>query len=251
MAARTVSPAATADTVYTAHPAAGYPARDMSDPLALLPLAIAASAGRLDGHDTARLVAAGLTLLQRCAPLVRALTGRRTGILLPPSPAFLVALAASDGRGALLLDRATDATGIARQTRDAGVGALFTVRALASKCPDGLPVVWLDEAPHSACIEVQEVVRTVDLGSHFGLALEGELAAAGRDEECLLAWRPTDAAPTMWTHRALLEQSRRTVVERSLTPVHRTRWMTSPTDVGELLVTCLAPLLAGGDVETG
>ena len=52
----------------------------MSDPLALLPLALAAGAGRIGVagdalYDAPQLVAAGLTLLQRSAPLVRALGG--------------------------------------------------------------------------------------------------------------------------------------------------------------------------------
>ena len=66
----------------------------MSDPLALLPLALAAGAGRVGvagadagDYDAQQLVAAGLTLLQRSAPLVRALSGRRAAILLPTVPA--------------------------------------------------------------------------------------------------------------------------------------------------------------------
>ena len=57
----------------------------MSDPLALLPLALAAGGGRIgvagDEHllDAQQLVAAGLTLLQRSAPLVRALSGTPLG----------------------------------------------------------------------------------------------------------------------------------------------------------------------------
>ena len=79
----------------------------MSDPLALLPLALAAGGGRIgaaagDILDAQQLVAAGLTLLQRSAPLVRALSGKRSAILLPTSPQFLTALAASEGRGAVL-----------------------------------------------------------------------------------------------------------------------------------------------------
>jgi hypothetical protein len=50
----------------------------VSDPLALLPLALAAGGGRLrtagdsTEYETQQLVAAGLTLLQRSAALVRA-----------------------------------------------------------------------------------------------------------------------------------------------------------------------------------
>ena len=53
----------------------------MTDPLALFPLALAAGSGRIgavgvDVFDAPQLVAAGLTLLQRSAPLVRALANR-------------------------------------------------------------------------------------------------------------------------------------------------------------------------------
>ncbi|NUR34387.1 MAG: hypothetical protein HOQ30_10285, partial [Gemmatimonadaceae bacterium] len=68
----------------------------MSDPLSLLPLALAAGGGRVNEHEAQQLVAAGLTLLQRSAPLVRALAGRRSAILLPTSSAILTALAASE-----------------------------------------------------------------------------------------------------------------------------------------------------------
>ena len=81
----------------------------MSDPLALLPLALAAGGGRIgavggDAFEAGQLVAAGLTLLQRSAPLVRALSGKRSAILLPTSPHYLTALAASEGRGAVLVN---------------------------------------------------------------------------------------------------------------------------------------------------
>jgi hypothetical protein len=49
----------------------------MIDPLGLLPLAAAARGSEVNGVPAARLVAAGLTLLRRSAPLVRALRGRR------------------------------------------------------------------------------------------------------------------------------------------------------------------------------
>ena len=81
----------------------------MSDPLALLPIALAAGNGRIGAagdelFDAQQLVAAGLTLLQRSAPLVRALSGKRAAILLPTAPQYLTALAASEGRGAVLVN---------------------------------------------------------------------------------------------------------------------------------------------------
>ena len=63
----------------------------MTDPLSLLTLACAAAGGRVDDYEAAQLIAAGVTLLQRSAPLVRALSGRRSAILLPTSHAFLTA----------------------------------------------------------------------------------------------------------------------------------------------------------------
>lgn len=222
----------------------------MSDPLALFPLALAAAGGRIDGRDTAALVAAGLTLLQRSAPLVRALSGRRAAILVPPGPAVLVALAASDGRGALWLDAACDTPEIARQLQVANVGALFSLAALADRLPAGTPVVWLDDAPRAARVEVGDRPRTVDLGSHFGLALEGDREAAGRDEECLVHLAPgsTDLVP--WTHRELLSRARQGIRDRQLTPVHETRWLAPSTGVDALLADCLTPLLIGGRVVT-
>ena len=115
----------------------------MSNPLALLPLALAAGGGRIGTAGTApshfleaqQLVAAGLTLLQRSAPLVRALSGRRSAILLPTSSAFLTALAASDGRGAVLVNPLAAPAEIAFQIRDANVGAVFTTSAFAARLP--------------------------------------------------------------------------------------------------------------------
>jgi hypothetical protein len=74
----------------------------VSDPLGHLPLAIAARGGHVDRFEVQQLVAAGLTLLQRSAPLVSALHKRRAALLLPTSPAFITALAASEGRSAVL-----------------------------------------------------------------------------------------------------------------------------------------------------
>lgn len=223
----------------------------MSDPLALFPLALAAAGGRIDGRDTAALVAAGLTLLQRSAPLVRALSGRRSAIWLPPGPAVLVALAASDGRGALWLDPACDTPEIARQLPVANVGALFSVKAFADRIPAGMPVVWLDDAPRAARIDVGDQSRTVDLGSHFGLVLEGDREAVGRDEECLVHLAPGSTDLQRWTHRDLLWRARQGLRDRQLTPVLETRWLAPSTGVDALLAECLTPLLIGGRVVTG
>ena len=117
----------------------------MSDPLALFPLAIAAGGGQLGPFAAAQLAAAGLTLLQRSAPLVRTLAGKRAAILLPSGPAYLVALTASDGRGAVLLNHQASVESIAWQLADADVGAVFTEQALVPLLPAGflLPMVSL------------------------------------------------------------------------------------------------------------
>ena len=107
----------------------------MSDPLALVPLAAAAHGGTIDDVPAHQLVAAGLTLLQRCAPLVRSLAGKRSGILLPTTPAYLTALAASDGRGAVLINPLAAPPEIEHQLHDAGVGAVFTIASVASIMP--------------------------------------------------------------------------------------------------------------------
>ena len=107
----------------------------MSDPLGLFPIAIAAGGGYVDGFEAQQLVAAGLTLLQRSAPLVRALHRRRSAILLPTSPRVLTALAASEGRGAVLINPLASRPEIAYQIADANVGAVFTTAELADAFP--------------------------------------------------------------------------------------------------------------------
>src|SRR6476660_9565771 len=115
----------------------------MADPFSLLPLSIAAHGGRVDGFEAQQLVAAGLTLLKRSAPVVRALSGKRSAILLPTSPAFLVALAASEGRGAVLINPLASPSEIAHQLADANVGAVFTNATLAGGLPASIPRVLL------------------------------------------------------------------------------------------------------------
>jgi acyl-CoA synthetase (AMP-forming)/AMP-acid ligase II len=111
----------------------------VSDPLGLLPIAIAAGGGRVDGFEARQLVTAGLTLLQRSAPLVRALSGRRSAILLPTSPAYVMALAASEGRGAVLINPLASRVEAAYQITDANVGAVFTTTELVGRLPTTSP----------------------------------------------------------------------------------------------------------------
>jgi len=220
----------------------------MSDPLALLPLAIAAGGGRLGPFEAGPLAAAGLTLLQRSAPLVRTLAGKRSAILLPCGPAFLVALAASDGRGALLLDQRAAAESIAWQLADADVGAVFTQAALVPLLPDDFPVVLLDEAPRLARVIVPGRRMDVDLGSHHGLALEGDTATEGRDEECIVAYEASGRR-TVRTHRDVIAAGRAAVAECLLTPVDHVLSLLPCRDPDALAVCVAAPLLAGARVS--
>ncbi len=220
----------------------------MSDPLALLPLALAAGGGRWGSFDAAQLAAAGLTLLQRSAPLVRALAGKRSAILLPDGPAVLVALAASDGRGAVLLDRKASPASIADQLADAAVGAVFTVAALAPRLPDDMPVVLLDDAPRTACVIVPGRRMDVDLGSHHGIALEGDTATEGRDEECIAVYAPSGRR-TVRTHRELIADARAAVAALLLTPVDHVLCLLPYHDPEALAVCVAAPLMAGARVS--
>ena len=140
----------------------------------LLTLRAAAGGGTIDGQPAGALVAAGFTLLQRSATVVRTLAGRRAAVLVPTSPQFLVALAASDGRGAVLINPLAAPAEVAAQLRDANVGAVFTVLALANRLPAGTVHVLLDDAPTTATVVAADGRTTlVDLGSHFGLLARG------------------------------------------------------------------------------
>ncbi|HEX8725451.1 MAG TPA: AMP-binding protein [Gemmatimonadaceae bacterium] len=225
----------------------------MSDPLALLPLAAAAGGGRLGDFEAQQLVAAGVTLLQRCAPLVRALSGRRSAILLPASPAFLTALAASDGRGAVLVNPLASPLEIAAQLREADVGAVFTVTPLAARVAGDLPLVLLDDAPHSARYVDAGATRDVDLGNHHGLAIEGERDVPGRDEEAAvvftsaMAGRPLAA---VLSHRNLIANARSTVEAAANTADDHVLALLPFSHLFGLTVTAMAPLFAGARVTT-
>lgn len=223
----------------------------MSNPLSLLPIALAAGGGRVDGTPAAALVAAGFTLLQRSAPLVRALAGRRSAILLPPSGACLLALAASDGHGAVLLSMTDSAAELARQLDEAEVGAVFTVRACAALLPPTLAaVVLLDEAPRRATVRAGGAETHIDLGTHFGFDLEGE-EDDGRDEECVIVYAPSAAgAPhgVVHTHRSLLAAARGAVDATSMLATDHLLVTRPLTDLMEFSLAFAAPLLAGARV---
>ena len=233
----------------------------MSEPLALLPLALAAGGGRISsfgadasaGYDAQQLVAAGFTLLQRSAQVVRALSGRRSAILLPTSPAFLTALAASDGRGAVLINPLAAPAEIAFQCADAGVGAIFTTTAFASRLPAGLTTIFLDDAPRSARVVGDGRTVDVDLGAHHGLAIEGQRDAEGRDEEAVIvytsAMRGTPLGAIL-THRNLLANARSTSQALENTATDHVLSVLPFAHLFGLTGTCSAPLLAGARITT-
>ena len=225
----------------------------MTDPLALLPLAAASRGGSIDDIPATALVAAGLTLLQRSAPLVRALAGRRAGILLPTSPAYLLAFAASEGRGAVLMNPLAAPRELAYQVSDADVGAVLTTAALAGRLPPDLPRVLLDDAPRSATVIAGGSTRTVDLGSHFALELEGDADAPGSPEEAAIVYtsamrgRPLGA---ILTHRGLLASARGTIDVAGITADDRVLAALPYSHLFGLVATAISPLLAGARVTT-
>jgi len=221
----------------------------------LLTLRAAAGGGSIDGHDAASLAAAGFTLLQRSAPLVRALAGRRAAILLPTSPQFLVALAASDGRGAVLVNPLAAPAEIAYQLADANVGAVFTIASLAGRLPRGTVHVLLDDAPTTAVVVHDDgaVQQRVDLGSHFGLGMEGDADTQGRDEECAVVYTSAMAGKPLGailTHRNLLANARQTVEAAANVKDDHVLAVLPFAHLFGLTVSCMAPLLVGARVTT-
>lgn len=233
----------------------------MTEPLAILPLALAAGGGRIAAmgagtsaeFEVQQLVAAGITLLQRSALLVRALSGRRAAILLPTSPAFLTALAASEGRGAVLVNPLAAPQEIAFQCDNASVGAVFTNAALAARVPAGLTVVLLDHAPWAARVVGGGRSQDVDLGSHHGLSLEGQIDVEGRDEEAAVVYTSAmDGVPlgAVLTHRNLLANARATSAVLANAADDRILAVLPFAHLFGFTGTCSAPLLAGARVTT-
>ena len=230
----------------------------MSDPLALLPLALAAGGGRIGTVEgqvlgVQQLVAAGLTLLQRSAPLVRALSGRRAAILLTTSPQYLTALAASEGRGAVLVNPLAAPAEIEFQCRDANVGAVFTAASLAARVPAGMPVVLLDDAPRTARVVTRDRSHDVDLGSHHGLSIAGERDIRGRDEEAAIVYTSAMrgvARGAVLTHANLLANARSTVEAGAQTADDDVLALLPFSHLFALTVACGSPLLAGARVRT-
>lgn len=226
----------------------------MSDPLSYLPLAIAAANGTLDGIEARRLVASGVALLQRTAPLVRALRGRRSAILVEGGRALLVALAASEGRAALLLDPSAGATATREALAASDVGAVFTVHALAERLPSTLPRVLLDEAPVRARWEQAGEERLIDLAMHEGLHLEGEGDVPGAEEAVLVPASddPDAAASGMPLSHLVVLASARAIGDRlGLAARDHTLTLAPCSRLFSVVTGVVAPLLAGGRVTTG
>jgi long-chain acyl-CoA synthetase len=225
----------------------------MSDPLSLVPLAMSAGGGSIQGHAAGQLVAAGVTLLQRSAPVVRALSGRRAAVLLPTSPVFLTALAAAEGRGAVLVNPLAAAPEIAHQLRDADVGVVFTTAALAGRLPAQVVHVLLDDAPRGARVVAGGQAREVDLGSHSGIRLEGEPDVPGRDEEAVIVYTSAMAGVPLGavlTHRNLLANARATVEASEMVRDDHVLALLPFSHLFGLVVTAIAPLLVGARVST-
>ena len=196
-------------------------------------------------------VAAGTTLLTRSAPLVRSLAGKRAAILMPNGGAFLTALAASEGRGAVLINPLAAPLEIAYQIADANVGAVLTVESLAARVPPDVTRVLLDEAPRVARVVSAGETRTVDLGVHFGLPLEGDPDVPGREEEAVIVYTSAMAGRPLGailTHRALLHNARATVAAMSLTADDRMVTVLPFAHLFGFTVTLVSVLLAGGSV---
>jgi hypothetical protein len=217
-----------------------------------LALRLAAGGGTIDDIPAGTLVAAGFTLLQRSPAVIRALGRGPSALLLPPSPQFLVALAASEGRAAVILDPNLGLGDIAEELRAEGIGAVFTFAALAARVPSEVVRVLVDETPREARVFAADGVESrVDLGTHFGLSIEGTTDAPGRDEPCLV----TDLGipgqgPLRHSHRAVLADAARVGIERGIagTSVVRASWDWSR--ASPLVATLIAPLLKGAKVLT-
>jgi acyl-CoA synthetase (AMP-forming)/AMP-acid ligase II len=222
----------------------------MSNPLSLISFAAAARGGSIEGTDSRLLVAAGVTVLQRCAPLVRELAGGRGALLMPDSAAYLAALAACEGRGAVLVDPAAPPEEIARALEESGARVVFTVERFAGKLEGAVPRVLLDELPgHVAFIHGTER-RRVDVGSHFGLEIAGEEESEGSDEEAIVARERAGEPFRSFTHRELLGAARGVVTAHGIEEGDEVRSSLPFHEAHGLVAGLLAPLLAGARVVT-
>ncbi len=220
----------------------------MSDPLAYTAFALAAGNGTIDGHPARALVAAGLAILSHGAPVVRALHGRRSALLLAPGAAWVSAMAASEGRSAVLLDPALPQQQLGTVLAEHDVGVVFTTQALAPSLPEGTPHLVLDAVPREAAWHATDgAVRTLDLTTHHGLQLEGELDVEGSADE---VWRLVSAGgeTAVMTHRELLGGARAFVAESRLAARDHALVLGAGVATELLVYGVVAPLLAGARV---
>jgi long-chain acyl-CoA synthetase len=128
---------------------------------------------------------------------------------------------------------------------------VLTIEALASKVPDGIARVLLDGAPRRALLHADARIQEIDLGSHVGLPLEGELDVPGRDEEAVIVYTSAmGGVPrgAILTHRNLLANARATVTAGQLSRDDRTLALLPFSHLFGLVVSGIAPALAGGQV---
>jgi acyl-CoA synthetase (AMP-forming)/AMP-acid ligase II len=222
----------------------------MPNPLSLISLAAAARGGAIDGVEARQLVAAGVTLLQRCAPLVLELGMGSGAVLLPNSAHYLAALGACEGRAAILLDPEWESDDIAAVLEANGGRVVFTLERYGGAVRDEIAKVLLDELPGHVAFVHDGRRRRIDVGSHFGLSIEGDEESEGSDEEAIVARERKGEAFRSFTHRELLAGARAALGAGSVgegdevmarLPFHEARG---------LVEGLLAPLLGGARVVT-
>jgi acyl-CoA synthetase (AMP-forming)/AMP-acid ligase II len=189
-------------------------------------------------------------MLQRCAPLVRELARGRGAVLLDNSAAYLVALAACEGRGALLLDPRCGTKDIARALDESDGRVVFTVERYAAAVREGAAIVLLDELPGHVVFVHGNERRRLDVGSHFGLSIEGDEESEGSDEEAIVARDTAGGAFRSFTHRELLEAARGVVNAAALGQGDEVPALLPFHEAHGLTAGLIAPLLAGARVVT-
>ncbi len=171
---------------------------------------------------------------------------------MPNGGAFLVALGASEGRGAVLINPRSAPLEIAKRIADGNVGAVFTTAALAKGLPPGLTQVLLDDSPRYARVIAGGERRDVDLGAHFGLGLEGDPGVPGSEEEAVIVYAADTSGSrpaAVLTHRVLLHNARAAAAATGMGASDRVLAVLPFTEQFGLTVTLVAPLLAGARVE--
>lgn len=224
----------------------------MPPPLSLISLAMAAGGGTVNGIEVRQLVAAGVTMLQRCAPLVRTLAGARGALLLGSASDSVVALAACEGHGAVLLDPAWSAERIGAALEASGARVVFTRAEYAAGVPSGVALLSLDELPGHVRFSHGAMERRIDVGSHFGLTIEGE-ASEGSDEIAVVEIA-TDAngasEPRACTHRALLSAARAVALGVAIRENDVVSCLASLHDAAGIAAGLVAPAIAGARTLT-